>query len=442
MRVNGVIRRNRNLAQSRKGAKKTSFAPLRLCARSVTLGFVCALAGASSGCVWEWDQFNLFHPPKPPPGPSDSLVLHGDKLEPESLGTEGTAKGDLAGAHELFRRGEYSKAERVYHHIAENTKNTDVTAEEARYYEAECLRLQNKYPKAADTYNKMLTTFPSGAHREQALKRMYDIANYWLHDTDEEMKSKQDGKHWFVVPASFVHFDKTKPLLDEEGRAIQILDNVKINDMTGPLADKALWLSGTVKFFREDYVDADHYFSQLVEMHPHSPLAPKAMELAIISKHMSTGGPDYDGRKTAEARKMVHQALEKYPELAANKKDFLERQLIGINMQQAEKDFRTAEFYKRTNHPGSAYFYYEIVRRRYPGTPLADKAAEHMKELEALHQKDEAKEKTKPLFNLPFLTPAKPDPTAGPRVTAPPGGDSFPPLTGPTGMPTGTLAPR
>ena len=43
--------------------------------------FVCALAGASSGCVWEWDQFNLFHPPKPPPGPADSLVLHGDKLD-------------------------------------------------------------------------------------------------------------------------------------------------------------------------------------------------------------------------------------------------------------------------------------------------------------------------------------------------------------------------
>ena len=410
---------------------------------SAALWLVCALAGSSGGCVWEWDQFNLFHPPKPPPGPADSLVLQGDRLEPESLATEGTAKGDLAGAHELFRRGEYPKAEKVYHHIAENTKNSDLIAEEARYYEAECLRLQNHYPKAADTYNKLLTTFPSGAHREQALKRMYDIANYWLHDTDEEMKSKQDGKHWSVIPASLVvHFDKTKPLLDEEGRAIQILDNVKINDMTGPLADKALWLNGTVKFFREDYVDADHYFSQLVEMHPNSPLAPKAMELAIISKHMSTGGPDYDGRKTAEARKMVHQALEKYPELAADKKDFLERQLIGINMQQAEKDFRTAEFYKRTNHPGSAYFYYELVRRRYPGTPLADKAAEHMKELEAQHEKEEAKTQSKVHFNLPFLSQAKPDPTAGPRLTAPPGGDSLPPITGPTGMPAGTLTPR
>jgi outer membrane protein assembly factor BamD (BamD/ComL family) len=197
-----------------------------------------------------------------------------------------------------------------------------------------------------------------------------------------------------------------------------------------------------VKFFREDYVDADHYFSQLVEMHPNSPLAPKAMELAIISKHMSTGGPDYDGRKTAEARQMVDKALTKYPELAHEKKDFLERQLVGINMQQAEKDFRTAEFYRRTNHPGSAYFYYEIVRRKFPGTPLADKAGERMKELEAKHEKEELQEKTKPQFTLPFLKPAPPDPTARPRVTAPPGSEALPPVSAPAGLPTGTPTPR
>ena len=403
---------------------------------------LCILASNLTGCVWEWDQFNLFHTPKPPPGPADSLVLQGDRLEPETVGVEGTAKGDLAGAQELFRRGEYAKAEKVFHHIAENTKNTDLIAEEARYYEAECLRLQNHFPKAADTYNKMLITFPSGAHREQAMKRMYDIANYWLHDTDEEMKAKKDGKHWFVMPASFVHFEKTKPFLDEEGRAIEILDNVKINDMTGPLSDKALWLAGTVKFFREDYFESDHYFSQLVEMHPNSPLTPQALELAIISKHMSTGGPDYDGRKTAEARKMVHQAMAKYPELAKEKNEFLQRQLVGINMQQAEKDFRVAEFYRRTNHPGSAYFYYEIVCRRYPGTPLADKSAERKKELEAQHEKDEAKEKSKPIFNLPFLSPAKPDPSAAPRQIPPLDANALPPISGPAGMPTGTPTPR
>ena len=75
------------------------------------------------------------------------------------------------------------------------------------------------------------------------------------------------------------------------------------------------------------------------------------MELAIICKNLSTGGSEYDGRKVAEARKLVQAALENYPELADKKRDFLMRQLVGINLQQAEKDFKIAEFYKRTGTP-------------------------------------------------------------------------------------------
>ncbi len=56
----------------------------------------------------------------------------------------------------------------------------------------------------------------------------------------------------------------------------------------------------------------------------------------------------------------------------------------------AEKDFQTAEFYRRTGHPNSAYFCYEIVRRRYPESEFAAKAVEKMKEL-----KEAGKVKTK-----------------------------------------------
>src|SRR5581483_3749695 len=155
------------------------------------------------------------------------------------------------------------------------------------------------------------------------------------------------------------------------------------NDITGPLADKALFLAGGVKFYREDYREADHYFTQLVDHHPNSPLAPQAIELAIISKSMSTGGPDYDGRKVAEARILVDTALRSYPELARDRAGFLERQLGSITYQQAQKDYKTAEFYRRTGHPGSAYFYYEIVRRRYPGTRFAELATERMNQIRA-----------------------------------------------------------
>jgi outer membrane protein assembly factor BamD (BamD/ComL family) len=214
---------------------------------------------------------------------------------------------------------------------------------------------------------------------------MFDIANFWLDDTRTEMteyREKKEGKRTFVVPAVF-HFEKKKPWVDEEGRAMQALEHVHLNDITGPLADKALFLAGGVKFYREDYKEADHYFSQLVEQHPNSPMASQAIELAIISKHMSTGGADYDGRKVAEARIMVDTALRNYPQLAAEKSGFFERQIGSITFQQAQKDFEIGEFYKRTGHPGSAYFYYEIVRRRYPGTKFADLATDRMNELRA-----------------------------------------------------------
>jgi hypothetical protein len=55
-----------------------------------------------------------------------------------------------------------------------------------------------------------------------------------------------------------------------------------------------------------------------------------------------------------------------------------------VRYQQAEKDFETAEFYRRTGHPGSAWFYYELVKRRYAGIrPWADLAVTRQQELKS-----------------------------------------------------------
>ncbi|MBX7104167.1 MAG: outer membrane protein assembly factor BamD [Gemmataceae bacterium] len=285
---------------------------------------------------------------------------------------------DLAAAHEKLRAGDVSAACKAYHKIADNTKNPPTVAEEARFFEAECLYKQDDWPKACDTYHKTLLDFPNGQYRAQCCRRMFDIANVWLDETRTEQarKEKKEGSFWEITPV--VHFEKQKPFFDMEGRALQALEQVHLNDIGGPLADKALFLAGGIKFYREDYREADYYYTQLTEQHPNSPLAPKAIELAIISKHLSTGGADYDGRKVAEARQLVDTAMRAYPELAQSKSGFLERQLYSINYQQAEKDYNTALFYLRTGHPGSAYYYLEIVRRSYPGSKFANDATQKM----------------------------------------------------------------
>src|SRR5262249_15331571 len=167
----------------------------------------------------------------------------------------------LLAAKELFRGREYAKAEPLFHAIAEGEsgpwwklnrlwgddkekakkERSVVVSEEARFYEAEGLYMQYAYPRAADVYIRMLNEFGSGAHREQACQRLFDIANYWLEDTRTEMeetREKNAGKRWFVAP-HFVHIDKTKPLFDEEGRAIEALEHVRYSDISGPLAGQA-----------------------------------------------------------------------------------------------------------------------------------------------------------------------------------------------------------
>jgi WD40 repeat protein len=46
-----------------------------------------------------------------------------------------------------------------------------------------------------------------------------------------------------------------------------------------------------------------------------------------------------------------------------------------------EKEWRLAELHRRTGHPGSAYFYYELLLRRHPGSAHADQASEHLRAL-------------------------------------------------------------
>ena len=146
--------------------------------------------------------------------------------------------------------------------------------------------------------------------------------------------------------------------------------------MTGPEADKAIFWCGYINFVRGNFQEADHFFSQMVELHKESPLRPQAMAYAIQAKNNATGGAEYDGRKCAEALQLVYVAEASVPELTQDPDMAakLTRAKYAIRAQQAEKDFKTAEYYQRTGHPGSAVFYYELVRRRYAATKYADLA--------------------------------------------------------------------
>jgi outer membrane protein assembly factor BamD (BamD/ComL family) len=349
-------------------------------------------------------------------GPKDTFVLTGGQgLERVPL--DDPLRQDYDAAKRLFDEKKYKEAEPLFHKIAERSaeakwwefgllapkeeerwepdrdkdkkaskdkrRRYDPLSEVSMFHEAECQRLQKDYRHAVDTYTALLVQFPNTQYTGRASVGLFEIADYWLEPTRRQMDEYQaqlQGKRWFVTPAMYFHWDNDMPALDTEGHATIVLNTIRLHDIKGPMAEKALLYLGTINFFRQEYKEADFYFTQLYEHHPNSESAAKAIKQSVICKQLSTGGTVYDLRPVEESKKLLMQMQGAYPELARDK-DWIEDQLKSMNIQQADRDYKIAEFYQRTGHPGSAYFMYELVIRRYPGTRYAAQAAQRKNEL-------------------------------------------------------------
>jgi TolA-binding protein len=70
-----------------------------------------------------------------------------------------------------------------------------------------------------------------------------------------------------------------------------------------------------------------------------------------------------------------------------------------VNLQQARKLLHMADFYRRTGHPGSACFYYAMVRKRYPDTPCAEEARAQLSktQIEAAGKQQDATPESAPM---------------------------------------------
>jgi outer membrane protein assembly factor BamD (BamD/ComL family) len=403
---------------------------------------ICAawVALAITGCTSDsWRPKDLFAKKvEPPPPAAGTMVMRAGATETVEAARKDPVFAEIDGAHNLRLQGEHAKAAAIFHQIAKNKKAPPEAIEESIYHEAECYYQLSNFRDAAPLYKVCLERrFSYGRYQDQAAERLYEIAMYWLKDTVNQIQAyqeKSEGKRWAVMPAGYFHFTKDKPFLDMEGHAMKMLEAVYLHDISGhtkeKLGEKALFQMGTVKRFHENYRDADFYYSQVYQKWPESPLAPKALKMSIICKQLMTGGSDHDTRSLQEAQKLI-QTSKSYPELAEN--DFLARQWNQIGLQQADRDFNIAEFYRRTGHPGSAYFYYELVLRRYPGSKYAEKATGRKQEMQAkLDQQQPASTPSPVVPGAP--QPLPPDFANQPIVpvgtTAPGQGNGWSPMPG------------
>jgi tetratricopeptide (TPR) repeat protein len=321
--------------------------------------------------------------------------------------TAGEPPSDLDRARDLILEQRYEEAFQLLRQVASLTKDPA----QALFYEAECLRLLNRYPAAASRYRRLIEETKPGSDadglRALAFKHLYDIANFWLDDTRQRMRRSREwreripdfpcleigpldvalketvgkGVATTLSLGNLIHWDERKPWFNEEGRAVDVMLFLEAAEAPPELVEKALFIAGGVRFFNEAYREADGCFSRHLRAFPNSHLAEQALELALISKLLVLGtGPD-DGRTAAEARELVRRARKEFPGMAYVKSDFLASKELALDHFESERALKKADACLIAGRREQARRLYSEVLRAYPGTEAATWAKERLEKV-------------------------------------------------------------
>ena len=138
------------------------------------------------------------------------------------------------------------------------------------------------------------------------------------------------------------------------------------------VADSAQYYLGMSHYALEEYIISGAEFSKLVNNMPLSPLVPDAQYMLGMSYYEMSPRPALDQEYTGKALKAFQLFVEDFP--GHNKREEVERRLLELREEIAEKAFMNAELYRQMLWMKSSTIYYDIVLEKYYDTSWADDA--------------------------------------------------------------------
>jgi outer membrane protein assembly factor BamD (BamD/ComL family) len=289
---------------------------------------------------------------------------------------------------EAYDKGDYAQAIKLGKKTAKKFKESSL-GEEAQFYMGESNFALGKYSTAQNDYAQLFEDYPSTRYVEPATRRLFRIARIWLEvaepvarneirqvsgekvlEEDEPPKPSKDPTLAVRILPNF--HDRSRPMFDTQGRALECLKSIWMNDPTGPLADDALMLTATYYQRHDNYVEADRYFEILREEYPDSPHLEEAFLLGAHVKQMSYQGPYYEGRELTGARKLKEQSLQLFP--ASHQRQQLRKDLDELYLLEAQRAWSSIEYYQKKGRPRAIAIACIQLISEYPDTSYAKDA--------------------------------------------------------------------
>ena len=352
-------------------------------------------------------------------GPMERVLPVGQRsssISPNSLRSEDVQDfSEFNQAKQLYEQGEYAAAERLFKKIAEAHKldesgvlrkrrwkdlfkpRSELKAsysdsplrEDALFMLAETQYKQEELPDAETNYLQLLKEFPNTRHMDETTKRLYDIALTWMDikvakssdvelaaysDNGRASKPKVVSGEDYKRPSFFNLTDKRRPLTDTEGRALEALKAIWLNDPTGKLADDALMLTASHQLRTGRYAEAAETYRLLREEFPQSPHAKDAYILGAYVSQASYQGAAYDGKSLTEARQLELMAMNLFPDASPEEKKRLQQGLQDIEDKTVARHFNRAIFWLRKGRFEAVEMTCHHIINTYPHSKYAGKA--------------------------------------------------------------------
>ncbi len=283
---------------------------------------------------------------------------------------EQTARQLYAEADTLFRQQKYDDAADGYAKAAGRFPDS-LIEEDAWFMMAECYFFADRYPKAEDAYGELIKKYDNTRHLDTVTRRLFSIAEYW-----DQLQTKDER---FALNPNLL--DKSRPTWDTGGRAIKAFENVWLADPTGPLADDAVMKLANLNFLKQNWGDADLYYTQIRQDFPNSQYLVPAYMLGYRTKLEKYDGAGYDRTPLDEAEVLIETLLAQFSDQLGEDLQRVQQAKAFVRVSKAEREWAMGEFYRRKGQNTAASIYYRNAVRDFAGTEYAEQAQTRLAEL-------------------------------------------------------------
>lgn len=244
--------------------------------------------------------------------------------------------------------------------------------EQSLFMISECYFFGNNFNKAEESYQNLLKLYPSTSFLDKVQSHRFSIARYWI----------ETGKRQGSVVNSLNLTDKKLPTVSPAAAGRRILDQIRLDDPTGKLADDATFEMGRSLFADKYYFEAAETFSDLRNNYPGSSHQFNAHLMEFESRLSMYDGKNYDGAALKQAEELLRIILKRFPDRSRKIKDKLAAKAAGIRTMLAERDLVVGDYYANRGENAAARTYYNTVIRDFPETPVAGDAKKKIAQLQ------------------------------------------------------------